>query len=282
MNCKYIFKSFLIFSILFLVSTSFKPSNDGVSGQIKIRMVTDFGVIKIVLYNETPLHRDNFVKLIKEHYYDSLMFHRVIQDFMIQGGDPDSKRAMPDKFLGDGGPNYTIPAEFNSKLFHKKGALAAARDSDLDTPLQASSGSQFYIVEGKVYTDSLLKMQAKRITKMELFNQIINRPENKSILEIYRRVAKENIPDSVKYVNDMIDVQLQKELPTFPPYVFSEEQRKAYTTIGGTPHLDGSYTVFGEVYEGMEVVDKIAAQEVNRASARPLIDIRIISVSIIQ
>jgi peptidylprolyl isomerase len=282
MNCKYIFKRFLVFSVLFLVSTSFKPFNDGGSGQIKIRMVTVFGVLKIVLYNETPLHRDNFVKLIKEHYYDSLMFHRVIQNFMIQGGDPDSKRAMPDKFLGDGGPNYTIPAEFNPKLFHKKGARAAARDSDLDNPLQASSGSQFYIVEGKVYTDSLLKIQAKRITKMKLFNQIINRPENKTILEIYRRVAKENIPDSVKYVNDMIDVQLQKELPSFPPYVFSEEQRKAYTTIGGTPHLDGSYTLFGEVYEGMEVVDKIAAQEVNRASARPLIDIRIISVSIIQ
>ena len=203
MNCQNKFFFFLFLSCFFLVTVSFKPLFDGGSGQTKVMILTDMGVIKIRLYNETPLHRDNFIKLIKQHYYDSLLFHRVIQNFMIQGGDPDSKRALPDKELGDGGPAYTIPAEFNPKLFHKKGVLAAAREGDLDNPSQASSGSQFYIVQGKVFTDTLLKVQAKRITKMKLFNQIINRPENQILLEQYKRYAKATIPDSIKYVNDI-------------------------------------------------------------------------------
>ena len=199
---------------------------------------------------------------------------------MIQGGDPDSKRAQAEVELGNGGPGYTIPAEFNPNLFHKKGVIAAARDSDLENPTQASSGSQFYIVQGKVYTDSLLKMQAKRITKMKLFNEVINRKENRTLLSQYIRYDKESIPDSLKYVNDIINKQVEVELPAFPVYTFSEEQVKAYTTIGGTPHLDGSYTVFGEVYDGFEVLDDIAKQPVDRR-ARPVKDIRIISVSII-
>ncbi len=282
MNCKNKFISLFTVAFVCILSVSFKPLMDGGSGQTKVMILTDMGVIKIRLYNETPLHRDNFLKLVKDHYYDSLLFHRVIQNFMIQGGDPDSKRALPDKTLGDGGPPYTIPAEFNPKLFHKKGALAAARESDLDNPSQASSGSQFYIVQGKVFTDSLLKVQAKRITKMKLFNQIINRPENKTLLEQYTRYAKAAIPDSLKYINDIINKQLDTELPGVAPYAFSEEQTKTYTTTGGTPHLDGSYTVFGEVYEGFEVIDDIAKQDVERKTSRPKKDIRIISVSIIQ
>jgi peptidylprolyl isomerase len=226
------------------------------------------------------LHRDNFVKLIKEHYYDSLLFHRVIQNFMIQGGDPDSKRAPFGAILGEGGPAYTIPAEINPKLFHKKGVIAAARESDFDNPLQASSGSQFYIVQGRIFTDSLLKIQAKRITKMKLFNQVINRPENKEYLEKYKMYNKAEKTDSVKYIYDIIDKKVQAELPGAPEYIFSPEQMKAYTTIGGTPHLDQSYTVFGEVYEGLDVVEKIAAEQVDK-NARPIIDIRIKSISII-
>ncbi len=263
-----------------LVFSSLKPIKDNGSGDIKVMIVTDYGVIKIKLYNQTPLHRDNFVKLVKAHYYDSLLFHRVIQNFMIQGGDPDSKRAPYGVELGNGGPAYTIPAEFNPHLFHKKGALAAARDSDFDNPSQASSGSQFYIVQGRVFTDSLLKVQAKRITKMKLFNQIINRPENKQYLEQYKTFTKALKLDSIKYVYDIIDKKVAAELPNTPEYVFSPEQVEAYTTIGGTPHLDGSYTVFGEVYEGLEVVDKIAAEDVDKL-ARPQTDIRIRSVSII-
>ena len=260
MNRTNFFSITFIFLLAIISFASFKPLNDGGAEQIKVLMLTNFGVIKIKLYNETPRHRDNFVKLIKAHYYDSLLFHRVIQNFMIQGGDPDSKRAAADSILGNGGPDYTIPAEFNQKLFHKKGVIAAARDGDLDNPLQASSGSQFNIVK--------------------LFNEIINRSENKSLLEIYKRVAKANIPDSVKFVNDSIDKQLKIELPAYPAYTFSEEQIKAYTTVGGTPHLDGSYTVFGEVYDGFEVIDDIAKEKTGRNN-RPIKDVRIISISII-
>jgi cyclophilin family peptidyl-prolyl cis-trans isomerase len=268
------FLKFLLFAVPFCtISMSLKPIFDGGNGEIKIMIITDYGVMKIKLYNETPLHRDNFVKLVKEHYYDSLLFHRVIRGFMIQGGDPDSKHASADKELGDGGPGYTIPAEFNPNLFHKKGVLAAARDDDFENPSQASSGSQFYIVQGKTWTDSLLGEKAKRITRMKLFNQILNRPENKPLLEKYKTFVKAVMPDSTKYIYDIIDKQVTKELPGVTPYVFSDAQRKAYTTIGGAPHLDGSYTVFGEVYEGLDVLDEIAKQEVGRG-ARPKKDTR--------
>lgn len=273
----------LVFSLLnfiFLLSSSFKSSDNKDSWQIKVLMVTDYGTIKIKLYNETPLHRDNFVKLVKEHYFDSLLFHRCIQNFMIQGGDPDSKNAKPAIELGNGGPPYTIPAEFNQQLFHKKGVLAAARESDLDNPLQASSASQFYIVQGRVYSDSLLKIQAKRITKLKLFNTIINREENKTLLEQYKIFAKKELIDSVKYLTDIINKMVETELPQANPYNFSPEQITAYTTIGGAPHLDDSYTIFGEVYEGLEVIDKIASQKVDNR-ARPLTDIHIIKISII-
>ncbi|OFY86628.1 MAG: hypothetical protein A3F72_09685 [Bacteroidetes bacterium RIFCSPLOWO2_12_FULL_35_15] len=273
MNNKKLFIAFCLITFSFLFFSSFKDLKDGGSGEIKVVITTDYGVIKIKLYNETPLHRDNFLKLVKEHYYDSLMFHRVIRSFMVQGGDPDSKTAAPLMELGNGGPAYTIPAEFNQQIFHKKGALAAARESDLENPLQASSGSQFYIVQGRIFTDSLLKIQAKRITKMKLYNEIINSPENKSIHEKYKTFVKAELLDSIKYINDFINKQVEQKLPAATPYKFSEEQIKAYTTIGGTPHLDNSYTVFGEVYEGFDVIDEIAKQGVDK-NARPLTDIR--------
>ena len=281
MKYKNLFAAYSFVFVVLVFMVSFKTSNDNGSGQVRVAIVTDYGVIKIKLYNETPLHRDNFLKLVKNHYYDSLLFHRVIQHFMIQGGDPDSKNAPFGTLLGDGGPKYTIPAEINPKLFHKKGVIAAARESDLDNPLQASSGSQFYIVQGRVYTDSLLHLQEKRITKMMLFNYMITKTENKPLLDDYKRFAKEEKVDSVKYINDIINQKTEAELPNVAPYKFSEEQINAYTTIGGTPHLDNSYTVFGEVYEGLDIIDKIAAEPVDK-NARPISDIRIISVSIIQ
>ncbi|MDF2438776.1 MAG: peptidyl-prolyl cis-trans isomerase cyclophilin type [Bacteroidota bacterium] len=268
----------LLLSIISL--TALSPFKDDGTGSIRIMVVTDFGTMKIRLYNETPLHRDNFAKLVKEHYFDSLLFHRVIEKFMIQGGDPDSRKAPSGVLLGDGGPPYTVPAEFNSKLFHKKGVIAAARDSDFENPSQASSGSQFYIVQGKVWTDSLLKVQAKRITKMKLFNTVINRPENKEYLEKYKKYNKAEKVDSVKYIYDIIDKKVEAELPGVPLYTFSPEQIAAYTTIGGTPHLDNSYTIFGEVYEGLEVIDKIAAVKTDKNN-RPVDDVRIRSISII-
>ncbi len=265
---------------LFLLFASFNPSKYKGEGNINVLIKTTYGDIKIKLYNETPLHRDNFLKLVKTHYLDSLLFHRVIQKFMIQGGDPNSKNALPGEVLGEGGPNYTIPAEINRTIFHKKGALAAARESDLDNPTQASSGSQFYIVQGKTYTDSLLKIQAVRITKRTLYAYFVNLAENKHYLDDYKRYVKAEKADSMKYINDVFDAKVEKEFPNVALYKFTPEQIKAYTTIGGTPSLDNTYTVFGEVYEGLEIVDKIAEQKTDK-SARPIEDIRILSVSII-
>jgi cyclophilin family peptidyl-prolyl cis-trans isomerase len=166
-------------------------------------------------------------------------------------------------------------------LYHKKGALAAARDSDLDNPLQASSASQFYIVQGRVFTDSLLRTnQAKRITKMRLFNEIINRPEHKTYLEKYKAFAKAKNNDSIKVIYDYFNQKVDKEFETAVLYKFTEEQVKTYTTIGGTPHLDLSYTVFGEVIEGLDIIDKIAAQKTD-SNNRPLNEVRIIKMSII-
>jgi len=200
-----------------IISTSMSQcGNANNSGPKMVVISTSYGEIKIKLYDETPLHRDNFLKLVSEGYYDGLLFHRVINKFMIQGGDPASKNAQPGVMLGNGGPNYTIPAEIKPTLIHKKGALAAARKGDNVNPKKESSGSQFYIVQGEVFTKETMDMFAFRMGKK-----------------------------------------------------FSEEQIKTYTTIGGTPHLDGDYTVFGEVVEGLDVIDKIALVKTD-SNNRPL------------
>jgi peptidyl-prolyl cis-trans isomerase B (cyclophilin B) len=199
--------------------------NENIETMVQIE--TTKGKMIVKLYNETPLHRDNFVKLVKEKYYDSLLFHRVIADFMIQGGDPDSKNAPQGQMLGNGGPNYTIPAEFKSTLIHKKGVLAAARTADNINPKKESSGSQFYIVQGKIFDEKQLE-----------------------------------------YICSKTGI------------VYTYEQKEIYKTIGGTPHLDGAYTVFGEVIEGLDVIDKIAAVKTDQAN-RPIEDIIIISMTIL-
>jgi peptidyl-prolyl cis-trans isomerase B (cyclophilin B) len=195
---------------------------------VLIEMVTSHGRMVFQLYNETPLHRDNFIKLAETHVLDGLLFHRVIEKFMIQGGDPDSRDAKPGQMLGEGTLGYNVPAEFRKELFHKRGALCAARLGDAENPQKASSASQFYIVQGRVWSDEELD-------------------------EMEKRSGRKIFPD----------------------------QRKAYTTIGGTPHLDGQYTGFGEVVEGMEVVDKIAGVERDRYD-RPKEDVRILKVSVIK
>jgi len=255
--------------------------NDTVPWQPVVMILTTEGEIRVKLYNETPLHRDNFLKLVSEHFYDSLLFHRVIENFVIQGGDPNSKKAKPGELLGDGDAGYWIPAEFNPKLFHKRGALAAARESDLINPKQESSGCQFYIVQGKRFSDSLLQVQARRITKARLYNQTVNKAENKWILEKYRQFADQKQEDSMKVYSVMIDKQVEQQLPMAPLYQFTPEQKQAYTSEGGTPHLDGSYTVFGEVIQGMDVVDKIAAMKRDK-NDRPQKDVRILKMIVLK
>lgn len=229
-------KIFLFSILLFFAITSFAQKDSTIRKKDRKRDVllqTNYGDIVIRLSDSTPLHRDNFLKLVKTGFYDSVLFHRVIQNFMIQGGDPDSKHATAGQSLGNGGPDYTIPAEFRQTLFHKKGVIAAARQGDNINPQKASSGSQFYIVQGKIFNDAGLDS-----------------------VETYR-MAGRKIP---------------------------ADQREVYKTIGGTPHLDQNYTVFGEVVKGLEVVDKIAAVQTSKAADRdrPLEDVRIIKAKLVK
>jgi len=242
-----------------------------------VKLETTMGNITVALYNETPKHRDNFIKLVKEGVYDSTLFHRVIKQFMIQAGDPDSKNASDTAMLGSGDVGYTIPAEFNPKFFHKKGVLAAARQGDDVNPEKASSGCQFYIVTGRKFTEpQLLGMENKINEQREeaLFDSLARQ----HMKEIYKmRKAGDNA--GVLELQDTLEAQARELADKEEKFRFTPEQIKAYSTIGGAPHLDGSYTVFGEVTEGMEVVDNIEIAKTNRAD-RPIENIRILKASI--
>lgn len=245
-----------------------------------LKIETSMGDIKVKLYNETPKHRDNFIKQAKDGTYNGTLFHRVIKDFMVQAGDPESKTAPKGKMLGSGDVGYTVPAEFvYPKYFHKKGALSAARQGDEVNPKKESSGCQFYIVTGKVFNDStLLNMeQQKNQNKVtEAFNALAQ----KHMKEIYK-MRKANDQDGLYALQDTLFIQAEAEAAKQPDFHFTLEQIKAYTTVGGTPHLDGEYTVFGEVVEGMDIVDKIQQVKTDR-SDRPEEDVKIINVSVIE
>lgn len=242
-----------------------------------VKLETTMGNITVALYNETPKHRDNFIKLVKEGVYDSTLFHRVIKQFMIQAGDPDSKNASDTAMLGSGDVGYTIPAEFNPKFFHKKGVLAAARQGDDVNPEKASSGCQFYIVTGRKFTEpQLLGMENKINEQREeaLFDSLARQ----HMKEIYKmRKAGDNA--GLLELQDTLEAQARELADKEEKFRFTPEQIKAYSTIGGAPHLDGSYTVFSEVTEGIEVVDNIEIAKTNRAD-RPIENIRILKASI--
>ncbi len=218
--------------LLLLVAAIFFGSCTPNNGTAKVVMETTAGTMEFLLYGETPNHRDNFIKLAGEQYFDSLLFHRVIKDFMIQGGDPDSKYAEAGVRLGEGGPDYRLDAEFNPALLHKRGALAAAREGDMVNPMKRSSASQFYVVWGKIYTPEEIDGMSRRMYQMGMGE-------------------------------------------------LTPEQKKLYTTVGGTPFLDGQYTVFGEITKGLDVVDKIQNVATD-GNDRPVEDVRILSVKIIK
>ena len=232
---------------------------------------TELGDIKIKLYNETPKHRDNFIKLVKEGYFNGTLFHRVIKGFMIQGGDPDSKGAPAGKSLGTGGPEYNIPAEIvYPQYFHKRGALAAARQADQVNPERESSGSQFYIVWGDTYNDGQIKQIEKNLRMMkenEIFNQLA--AENKSLVMDLRRSRDQA---GLQELQEKLISQTKDILKDSVDITLSPEQIQVYKDLGGTPHLDGQYTVFGEVIEGLDIVEKIQAVETGRAD-RPKEDV---------
>lgn len=224
---------------------------------------TTLGDIKVKLYDETPQHRDNFIKLVKEGYYNGTLFHRVIKDFMIQGGDPDSVGAPAGKSLGTGGPGYTVPAEIvYPQLFHKRGALAAARQGDEVNPQRNSSGSQFYIVWGDIYNSSKLAQMEKQLSAMQeqtIFNALA--AERKAqIMDLRRNRDQAGLMALQEELIALTKAEAKKQ----GGFKFTDAQKEAYSTIGGTPHLDNQYTVFGEVTEGLDIVEQIQ----NCATAR--------------
>ena len=245
----------------------------------RLKIKTTEGDIIIRLYDETPKHRDNFLKLVKEEYFNGTLFHRVIKDFMIQGGDPDSKNAPKGKMLGTGGPDYTIPAEFvYPQYFHKRGALSAARTGDEVNPNRESSGSQFYIVWGKTFKPAELKQMEHQMAmqqEQQVFNQL-TREHHEEIMNLRRnrdRAGLQELQD--KLIEQTKTTCKQQGKPTF-----TEEQVEVYTNIGGTPFLDNQYTVFGEVEEGLDIVERIQNCDTDR-NDRPTEDIKIEAIDLL-
>ena len=254
--------------------TSLKKNED-----YKVKIETSQGDIVVKLYNETPAHRDNFIKLVNQGFYDGTLFHRVIKDFMIQAGDPLSKTAKAGESLGSGDVGYTIPGEFiYPAYYHKRGVLAAARQGDEVNPERRSSGCQFYIVVGKTFSMQELNMMEKQMyQKQEMKRFQAKVAEHQDEVKKYRLERNQQKLDELR---DSILAEVHTELNDSSLYKFSEQQRSDYNTIGGTPHLDNDYTVFGEVIEGLDVVNKISETKTSRGD-RPSEDIKIIKAKII-
>lgn len=258
---------------LFCANTCFSQTHRSET----IILSTSYGDMKIKLFKETPLHSNNFLKLAKKGFYDSLLFHRVINKFMIQGGDPDSKHANDTAALGNGDVGYWIPAEFNPKIYHKKGRLCAAREGDDINPKKESSGCQFYIVMGKTFDSVSLKKAEIRVNHYvvsKINYTVAFGGKSQALKALYLRLQQQNKNDSITFLcKQLTDPVSIAEYNKTPHYTFSEEQKKVYTTIGGTPHLDNNYTVFGEVIEGLEIIDKIAGVKTDK-NDRPLQNVR--------
>lgn len=253
-----------------------KPQEDAI-----VLIQTSMGNIKVKLYPETTRHRQNFLKLVNDGFYNGLLFHRVIQNFMIQAGDPTSKTAQSGALLGNGDVGYTIPAEFvYPKYYHKRGALAAAREGDDKNPKKASSGCQFYIVQGKVFNDQALEdLEKKRqkFVEQELFNQLMEKRKD-AVARFQKDHDDYQLNRLQEKVMDEVQTRMQKDSAL---YKYNNDQWADYCTNGGTPHLDNNYTVFGEVIEGMDVVDKIAAVMTDK-NDRPAVDVKIIKAELLK
>lgn len=249
-------------------------------GDALVDIKTSMGDIRVRLFGDTPKHQANFVKLVNEGFYDGVLFHRVINDFMVQTGDPDSKNAAKGAMLGSGDPDYQIDAEFvYPRHFHKRGALAAARQGDQVNPQKKSSGSQFYIVTGKTFNDSQLdQMDRQRAMQQQkaIFDRLVEQNRD-TIMSMRRSRDQAGLQD----LQDKLIKQTEAEAATLTPDILTAEQREAYRTEGGTPHLDGSYTVFGEVISGLDVVDRIQKAETDH-NDRPVDDIRITSMKVVK
>lgn len=257
---------FLILSGLLLASCTQKPTNT-------VAIVTNFGTIKVRLYDDTPIHRDHFKQLVSDGFYEGILFHRVIPQFVIQAGDIASKNAVRNESLGAAYDRDTvIDAEILPQHFHRRGVLAAAREGDNINPQRKSSGTHFYIAIGKVFRSGELDSTVEGINnnrREALFNRVKETHEN-----AIRKAVLDEDYDAVEKIHEDISAETQAKIEG-ERLILTDEQREAYTTVGGIPHLDGAYTVFGEVIEGMEVVDRIAAQKTNPED-RPLEDVVIL------
>jgi cyclophilin family peptidyl-prolyl cis-trans isomerase len=265
----YFRKSVFLIFLLFTISCNDPGGNENTFISIK----TTFGEIKIKLYDGTPIHRDNFIRLVNSGFYDGISFHRIIKNFMIQAGDPATKSG-PKKNLPDSLKTYTIPAEFNTQYFHKRGALAAARQANDVNPEMRSSGTQFYIVQGAKLSDDELNQAEQRInsnTKQSRFTGFLKETTD-SI-----RLAGKTMTDAE--IQEIASVKMFQYLTAYKNYKISDEQRNTYKTVGGTPRLDGTYTVFGEVIEGLDIIDKIADVQTD-SNDKPVKDIKIIKIKI--
>jgi peptidylprolyl isomerase len=240
-----------------------------------VSIKTSLGDIKVMLYDDTPIHRDNFIRLVNSRFYEDISFHRVIKDFMIQAGDVSTKPVVPDN-NNDTLKTYTLPSEFRNNLFHKKGALSAARQANEVNPEMRSSGTQFYIVEGVRYTDAELDQVVQKINnnlKQTRFIKLMKDLSDSS------RISGLNLTQAE--IQEKASLRLFEMMSRLREYNLTRDQRDIYKTIGGTPFLDGTYTVFGEVTEGLDVVDKIARAETDK-SDRPLTDIKILKMKLVK
>lgn len=248
-------------------------------GDALVDIKTSMGDIRVRLFGDTPRHRDNFLKLVKDGYYNDVLFHRVINQFMVQTGDPDSKNAPAGKRLGTGDPGYTLEAEIvYPKHFHHRGALAAARQGDQVNPQRRSSGSQFYIVTGKAYSEQQLKQMEQQLqmaAKQHIFDSLATQHRD-SIITLRKNRDQAGLQALQEELIALTEKQAAEN-----PVSLTDQQKQAYTTVGGTPHLDNQYTVFGEVVSGMDVVEKIEKTQTD-SSDRPLDDIRIISMKVVK
>jgi cyclophilin family peptidyl-prolyl cis-trans isomerase len=271
---KEIFSVFLLFALL----------SDSCAGNketgTKIRFETSYGVIVVRLYSKTVRHQANFVKLVNKGFYNGVLFHRVISGFMIQAGDPESKTAKPGEALGAGDVGYTIPAEFiYPEYYHKRGALAAAREGDASNPSKASSGCQFYIVVGKTFSDSELD-SLETVNKNKFLDSFFQEMVNAKQEEI-KKYRNEGNQQKLDALRDSILKVVAFKTEKNTSYKFTLQQRTDYKTIGGTPHLDGAYTVFGEVTEGLDIIEKISKAKTG-PNDRPVTDIKVIKAEVVK
>ncbi len=281
LNTTYMNRSGLIFLSVILFFGCNQMVEEGVSKkdlERDVELITDFGTIIIRLSDDTPEHRNNFIRLVNMELFDGVLFHRVIDEFLVQTGDPNTRPETEEGASFEPDLDYMVPAEFTEDLFHRRGAVNAARS---DNPARASSSSQFTIIQGRVYNDSTLAIAEGRINDWLRENKLVNNREYSSWLKVRERlIAERPDSDSITVAQNMIEQIAERELAGFTPYTIPAEHREVYKTEGGAAHLDQNYTVFGVVLSGMEIVDRIAGLETDEHD-RPFDDVRIITARMI-